>query len=361
MAFSIPPFIFPTYKVAEADFAPPRIPNIGSKVKDLPDDANTRMKQEHDAEVIRVKEEYRINNEQYKSDLARTTSIAVTAATKIDNARFKKAMAITALALAAIGLVGALIATSVTGTLPLLIIAAPFAIGLIPSTYYTVIFSKAVSTLHNQIQAPGLLIRPVLKLPHYIPGNDLDLRQTRLDAQNTLVSCNTLASLAKSRYSQKEITDYALFDRFAKVTNANRPNFYAKAFQLTTIYNNVVKQKQDYEARATNAHGNMQKELNTWKAQRDIHIANQEYQLSRVQQSEDPHAPPPSKGRVAVAEFYNRTARRQINDERATNDQLYATRAVQNQTWLRDTQENIQVAYKEAIDNLEAKFKVLTG
>ncbi len=356
MAFSIPAPITPRFALPGLDEQPTGI-YVGVGVRDLPSGAETTMKRANDARVIQVREEHRIATDGYVQDLARKQGIAQDASTKIGEARKKQIHAITALAVTIIGVIGAIAATWITGTLPLLFVAAPFAIALIPASYYTHIFSKTVSQLDADIAAPGLLKRPVLSLPQYRPETDLELKTSRLNVVAKLAINPTLKGLIESHLPSDVITNYDLLDRVTTIDPAKKPQVYAKTMQLMTLYTNTVTQYHAYSNQAESENAHLQQELKDWKEKQQGIIDNQERQLEAlIREQQDPNKLEKSTGGKIFTSLSNELQRQQIESQKASLVQDCLNRKQQISAWLRDTNLAIQTAYQEAIGQLETKF-----
>lgn len=342
MSFSIPKTIIPNYTTC--DTLPSGLPQIGTAIKDLPPGAETAAKKAHSTAVTKLREQFVSDTERYNHALNNANVRADAAEKVISNERWKKVAAITALVATIIGIVGAIVATAITGTLPLLAIAIPFTIALVPSSYYTHIFRLKVSDLENDIAAPKQLQAPTLHLPTYYPSDDLDLKQSRIDAQNAMAAKSTLQQFANSPYSPERITGYALL-------GDKTPSYYARCLQLSHIYNTVIREKQGYTSQATQEVAKLKRELESWKSKEDSFINSQEWALAN-REIVRPRKPVPG----VIHAVGNVLTRFQLDNRKSEIATNYAKRSADIQTWYSQTMQNISSAYDKAISSLERQF-----
>ena len=109
MAFSIPPTIIPAYSLPSPNPVNYNLA-VGSAIKDQPNGTETTMKKANDVAVIRAQENYKTSVAKYEIDFKAATIKADMAEKVVDNARLKKAIAITCVVAAVIGVVGVVIA-----------------------------------------------------------------------------------------------------------------------------------------------------------------------------------------------------------------------------------------------------------
>lgn len=348
---SIPQTIYPIYSI------PPESPvesslHVGAAIKDLPIGSETEMKKHHSLAIISAKKQFKSELSQYEENFKVALLKAVEAEKIIGDARQKKIIAITLLVGSIITVVGSVIAATVTGTLPLAFIAAPFLVGIIPSSYYIHIFRKQVSKLEHDIKAPNKLYKPALNLPIYNQKNDLDLAQSRLDVQNQ-VAMMSICELAKSSIT-KQITSYALLDRVTRMSEENRPHFYAKCIQLINANDQILKEYNTYAKTVESEFKKMNNSLKAWKNQQDFHIANQESNLLQQDFNEIyTRRERPLKPILGLSTVISKWDLENFKTEVAVS---FARRDSENRQWFRRTSADIETAFEQARKEIESQY-----
>lgn len=267
MIFSIPSPMSPVYTMPSAGPMATAI-TVGNAVKDLENSTDTQMGKAHAAAVQKAHAQFKEDQSQYKIDLESAVEKAEDAERLIGPASRKKMEAITILVANIVGVAGVVIASALTGTWPLAFMAVPFLVGMVPASYYVNIFSQSVAKLEEDRKAPHRLNKPVLRLPTYNAEKDLELRQTRLNAQNAFAEMTTLQQLAKSKWTSDEIVNYALLDRATPIDPAKRPAFYGKCIQLIKGYGVIVKEREAFLNYASGEYNQMDQRLRSWKRER---------------------------------------------------------------------------------------------
>lgn len=248
--------------------------NVGAAIKDMEPGAFTPTKLAHDQKVAAIREQFEINMREYHQQFETLTEAAGKASEAMPEARKNKIIAISALAVTIVATVGLLCAAAATGMLPLAFAAIPL-LGLIGVESYFVHSTRTiVSGLKAQIEAPGRLPKPQLRLPVYEPSKDLDLRETRMDAQNVL-SRMTLTQIASSGYSTTKIAKYALLDRAAKVSPESREVFYAQVNQLIDVLGEIKRKHDSYARQIANENSRLKNEFNAWAQVQRNSLASQ--------------------------------------------------------------------------------------
>lgn len=359
MVFSIPQPIHPVYTL------PPSGPvgvslNVGTAIKDMPQGADTTMKRDHNFAVIQAKERFDAAEKQYENDFQLATQKATTASNAIGDARKKKIIAITILAASIIAIVGTAIALGVSGLWPVALIAVPFLMALVPTSYYTHLFRKLVSSLENDIQAPGLLPKPVLTLPVYNPKQDLDLLQSRIDAQNILALGN-LKQLAESKWSNDQITNYALLDRVTPISMDKRPQFYAKCIQLIDGFGLIMKQHTALKSQADHEFQKMDQALKEWKRDQDSYISSQEWTLREQERQQAAIREARLAGRPIpvyspLSGIATLLSRWELEKLKTTTAETYGRRDSDNRGWYRSTLVSIETTFQQASNHLEMQY-----
>lgn len=332
---------------------------VGSSVVDMPQGAETTMKKANLVAVTREYERFNSSSIQYEIDFKAATIKAEQAKTVVDDARKKKILAITAVAATAIAVAAVVAAAIVTQTWPILFIATPFLIGMVPASYYTHIFRKNVTSLENDIAAPQKIQKPYLNLPVYDPQRDLDLQQTRINVQNTLAQ-KTLKELAQVSWSNNTLINYALLDRVTVLTPEKRPVFYAKTIQLIEAYGEIVKEHNSYLSQARREFDKLDNELRSWKREQDSLISSAEYNLLEAERFQTQIDEARRRGEPApvrpAGHFLNTISRWELDSQRSRVGENYGRRDAQNNTWYESTMNNINVAFSIAIAELERQY-----
>lgn len=236
---------------------------VGEAIKDLKEGTKTAMLGAHEKKVEDLTREYQSNLEQYNSTHGKLSMDAEDAKLEISIARRKKAIAITAVAFSVIAIVGIAVATALTGVWLAGLAALPFAVTLVPASYYSHCFRSAVSQLERVIDSPNKLSRPELQLPKYDPKKDLDLKESRMQAVNQFANA-TLADIAKSGFSIQEIVDYDLLGRATKTAEKNKPHFYAQCVELIKGFGTLAKTHEENEKLIANEVKKQNDEVAKW-------------------------------------------------------------------------------------------------
>lgn len=267
MLFSIPTPMSPVYTMPQAGTVA-AAPTVGNAVKDLENSADTQMGKIHAIALQKVQAQFKEDQAQYEIDFQSAVDKAEDAKRLIGSANRKKMEAITVLVANILAVAGVVIASALTGVWPLVFIAVPFLVGMVPSSYYVSIFCQTAAKLERDIQAPNRLNKPVLHLPTYNSEKDLELRQSRLNAQNAFAEMPTLQQVATYKWSSDEIVNYALLDRVTKIDDAKRPAFYGKCIQLIKGYGVIVKEREKFLNYALSEYNSMDQRLRSWKRER---------------------------------------------------------------------------------------------
>lgn len=360
MVFSIPPQIIANYPIPDPNNAGSTL-SIGTAVKDMPDDSDTPMKIEHNLKVQRAQEKYSIEQTEYDHDFKRLTDIAGIAKASIGEARKKKLYAITALAATIITAVGIILATTLSGALPFAWIAVPFLIGIVPTSYYTHIFRSRVMQLESEIRAPQRLPKPVLALPTYKPSVDPDLRQTRINIQNSLAH-KSLSELANAKYSDDFIVSYALLDKVTMIAPEKRPVFYAKCIQLIHAYGKICEERQRCLRMMDDSYHQLTNNLTKWKSDQDKNMRALEYALQHPEQSmtkttchmseEKPHRTVVTSVRVVSPE----ESRFNLDKQKKEIERTYGAREADLRNWRINTATAINTSFGNAYNTLQQQY-----
>jgi hypothetical protein len=161
-----------------------------------------------------------------------------------------------------------------------LFIAAPCLAAIIPTSYYTHLFSKDVNKLEKTIAAPDKIKTPTLHLPVYDRHRDLDLLQTRLDTQNRL-SKMSLKQVFDSKIPQDNIVGYQLLGDAAHISKENRSLFYGKCVQLLDAHQQIDQERLQYIDTAEAEYKKLDSELRDWRRDRDEFHRYQELERER--------------------------------------------------------------------------------
>lgn len=249
--------------------------NIGSAVKDLEDGALTSQKQAYNDRVASIREKFERDTTEYQTKFDLATTAADEAKNHIGEARKKRGIAVTALALTIIFGVGLLVAAAITLAPPLAFAAIPFIALAVPAIVATDHFRKIASRLNDTVRAPGRLVKPQLHLPAYYTDTDLELKQTRVSVQNRLAGM-TLPELATSGYSKDKMVKYALLDHAKKMNPEERPEFYSRSIKLMQNYDAAAKEHLDHQSKIAAETARLNGELNAWARAQHANIEAQE-------------------------------------------------------------------------------------
>ncbi|MCE5293649.1 MAG: hypothetical protein LLF94_03420 [Chlamydiales bacterium] len=361
MAFSIPAAIYPKFHVPDTASIV-NGPKVGLAIKDVANDQETTNKRVHAAAVARITEQYKADDAQYSKDFTTATIKAEAAKKVIGSERFKKVLAITALVATIIGIVGAVIATAVTGTLPLLFIAVPFVVGLVPASYYTHIFRKSVDSLDADIARPSQIRKPVLYLPEYNMAHDFELKQSRESAVNVLSSKSTLRQVYETRYTTHDIVQFALLERMTQAPENKRPQFYAKVVELINAMGKADANKAEYKSDTEREFYKLDSELAKWNQTEQQYISSQELKLatnSSIHTHTTFNRRNPKPVRVVSAVVGTATAiltRMEIDRRKTEVLNTYIQRNQANRAWKSNLLNKIDQKYTKAIGKLETQF-----
>lgn len=334
---------------------------VGAAIKDLPDDADTHMKQIHTAAVHRAEQQFAADNAQYNIDFQKATQKAETASKEIQEARNENAYAITSLVLSILGIVGVAIAVAATGTITFGFIAIPFALVLIPAICFSCSTANRVYQLDKDMRAPGELPKPRLKRPIYRIKNDLDLKSSRIEVQEELATAS-LRSIVNSRWDQTELVKYALLDRVAPMEEKKRPIFYAACVELIQAYTQIIKERESLRAQTNREFDHMEEERRDW---RDMSRQHADSQWSNLWAKEQHYN---RKKHEFGGGYYKPTAG-EVADMRHLQGQWTAHEHAtvrskarnrdwewQNRRWLESSLAQIEHAYGQAQAHLEQKY-----
>lgn len=260
---------------------------VGGMIKDQEDGTITSAKIAYDKAVVKAESDYEADMVKYKEKHDAASIKAKDAELEVQKPRKMKAASITALVLSILTSVGLGIAGAVTGTLPLLFIAIPFALAIAPSGYFTNKYCKLVNKLDKIINAPKKMAVPqkAYVKPYHVE-DDLDLRSTRINALNTLAQ-KTISGLAQSKWSKTQMLNYGLLDYAINLTPSTKSAFYAKTFQLIDAYHSMNTKKSEAEGSLNYQHRTMQKDLDHWKSEQDCQIQQREHDLEERQNLHD--------------------------------------------------------------------------
>lgn len=337
MAFSIPqtiPFTYslPTKLVENHSLI------VGTAIKDMPSGAETSMKKAHALAIANAQAKFEIELANYAA-----------ATKKIENAHIafseackKKILAMTLLAITTLGAVCATVAAVLTQTGPFLFVATAFLIGIAPSSYFTHTFREIASKLEKEIPVASPIPKPVLHLPIYDPAADLDLKQTRIAAQNTLAK-TTLSQIANANYPKENIVNYALLDRLTKISQAKRSSFYAKYLQLIQAQKQIDHERWHYGAQTGKEYRRLVVELHDWVKLQNSYINSQQILLKAEEQA--------GTGSNVLDPLRTEIAKKRI--EIGTTQNL---RKLDCATWRQSMIREINDAYIKAAKELEKQF-----
>lgn len=368
MLFSTLPSISPIHTLPVVPPAAVSL-NIGSAIKDAQPGSGTEMEKANSIAIKRIVEKFEADQVQYNQDLQAASLKATEASKVIGEARKNKAIAITLLVANIITIVGVSLAAVLTGTWPIAFAATPFLIGLVPTSYYTDIFCNQVSHLDRDLNAPSQLAKPAMQqLPIYNPKKDLDLKQSRIDAQNALASM-TLQQIAKSEWSNQDIVNYALLDRVTVIKSEKHPAFYAKCVQLIEGYRHIVKEHHNFLEAAEREFKLIKRELKSWKEKQDAYIQSQEWvyeqrqremERNAVQQRQarrrGEHVPVYTTVGTTMGRLANSISRRELESLKLDVAENYGRKDSENRYWYQNTLAAIHTAFNQAIDNLNQQF-----
>lgn len=360
MAFSIPQTIQPVYTIPDLGSVNVML-NVGSAVKDLPPGAETTMKKANDIAVVKVTQRYQADSIQFEKDFEAAEIKAQKAEKMISSTRNKKAIAITLLVATIIATVATVVLAAVTQTWPILFIAAPCLIALVPSSYYTHIFRVSVDELEDDIAAPSKMTRPVLKLPVYDPKQDIDLQQTRVDIQNQIATMS-LRQISETNLSTDAIFGYELLDRVTQIQSEKRPTFYAKCIQLINAYGRIENEYKQYFGKAEREYNKLHTELQQWKSQQDSHLQSQEFALFEQERTARQINEARRRGEcvnVHTGGFLgSMLSRWELDNMRSQVAEGYGRRDAQNRIWYTTTVQTIKNGYQQASTNIEEQYKL---
>lgn len=358
MAFSIPQNIQPTYTIPESDPVNVFL-NVGAYIKDLPENAVTAMQKTHNANVKILKEQHKADLAQFDIDFQAAEIKANSAQTIIGKMKHKKAIAITLLVATIIATVTTIVVAALTQTWPILFIAVPCLIALVPTSYYTDIFRVEVNKLENDIAAPKKMKRPVLNLPIYNPKHDLDLLKSRLDMQNSL-ALMSLREIHGLNMSQDTLLGYDLLNRAAVIQPEKRPAFYGKCIQLINAINQINKEYRQYSDKAEREYTKLNEELRKWKSKEDYDILTQERTLQDHERTLREVREAQRRGELVHVHTTgivgNVLSRWQLEERKADVAKNYGRRDEQISNWHAKTMQSIQKAYQEACEDIEKQY-----
>lgn len=356
MAFSIPKTIYPSFTLSHDKIGSVE---VGTAIKDLPPGTITEMKKRHEKATIIAKERFEIAQKEYEKDFQNASIKAEKASTLIGGTRLKKAIAITLLVASIITAVGVTLASIATGTWPLLFVALPLFVGIAPTSYFTHIFRHQTSKLEKQIEAPERLAKPQLNLPIYKEEKDLDLYQSRINAQNNL-SRMTLDGIAHSGLSDEKIVSYALLDKVTDINKKKKPAFYAKTIQLANTQRNNNEEYFKLKAKANSEFHRLNSELESWKSTQETHISSQEWTNFNhdLTTARYHYGRPPYRDNLflvsAPTSILSHWDLEQQKTELATN---VARRKNEINNWHQSTLIAIETAFNEAVENINQQYQ----
>lgn len=260
--------------------------NIGHGIKDLSSGAETEMKKAHDKSVEAAKKSFEALDAQYtqnrtaalrKKELAeagiRTSrSDIIHVDTNIERLDTKKMLLITAVVFAILAAIAIGVAAVATGMFFACAGAAPLIAGAGIGIYWItntgskieefkhtkMDLQKQIEQFQKDLKAPDELHKPVLTLPQYDPAKDMELKETRLQVQESL-SKKTLQELMHAA-SFDDMVKYALLDKLCVITDPQI--FYGKINKFFTKY------REKY-CKYLKAHGEYLAQH--WKAQQEFH------------------------------------------------------------------------------------------
>lgn len=358
MAFSIPQTIHPVYTIPGSSPVNVML-NVGASIKDLPPDTETTVKKANDVAVVKVKQQYEADSIQFDKDFQAAEIKAKNAEKIISNTRNKKVIAITLLVATIIATVVTIIFAAITQTWPILFIAAPCLIALVPSSYYTHIFRVSVNELEHDIEAPSKMKRPVLNLPVYNPKQDMNLLQSRIDTQNKL-ALMSIRQIFDANISNDEIVGYELLNEVTQIQIEKRPAFYAKCIQLINAYGQIDREYKQYCGKAESEYNKLHRELREWKSQQDSYLQSQE--LALHEQERTVRQITEARRRGELVNVHTRgvvgtiLSRRKLDNMKSQVAEGYGRRDVQNRNWYDTTVQTIQSTYQQASANIENQY-----
>lgn len=358
MAFSIPQTIYPAYTIPEPGPVNVRL-NVGASIKDLPPNAETTMKKANDMAIAKTIRQFEADSTQFDKDLKAAEIKAESAKKIISKTRNKKALSITSLAANIIAIVAVGVIAVATWTWPILFAAVPFAIGSVPSSYYTHVFCKKVNELENDIAAPGKMKRPVLTLPVYNPKKDMDLLQSRIDTQNTLASMS-IRQIFDADVSNDEIIGYELLNRATHISPEKRPAFYAKCIQLINAYGQIDKEYKQYNDKAQREYDKLDREFRNWKSQQESYLRSQEWALQERERRVNRTCRENEESLTVqiidgVGTMFSRWELEKMKTQFIEGS---VRRDMQNREWYKTTVQAIKNAYQQASVNIENQYAV---
>lgn len=332
---------------------------IGTAIRDLPDEAETPLHQQYTHELAQAKACFEQAKIDFESDLAKAKATADEARPQIREAKSKKTRAITLFAINVMASVGAL-ATLWTSFPLLAFVAIPLGIALIPVGSYCNEACDKVAKLEANIAAPNRLPRPIWSSPHYNPTNDLDLAKSRIQAQNTLAQY-TIAQLAQCAWKKEQITGYALLDHVVVMKEKNRPRFYAKCLDLIHAYGNLTVEHQKFLQETSQAYHQQIQSLDKWRAEAMGEIATMQRQLQRDERTyyatEAAHKLDSSKPNVGFVGSWNLSSQRTaIETKQNKTATKYANDKVAISQWYENRQKKIVQRHKQAQEAIEQEF-----
>ncbi|MDP1608144.1 MAG: hypothetical protein Q8L98_02385 [Chlamydiales bacterium] len=314
MLLSIPNSINPIYSLPSTDPVNFML-NIGHAVKDLPNDAETTMKENTELAIERTLKKHIADFTQYNIDYKKAADEAMKALDLIGKPRIQQINAIGALVTTIITTALVLIVAAATQTWPILFAAVPLSASLIVWMSIEIhALSSQITNLEKIIARPASLHKPVYHPPVYNPSQDLDLYETRTNVQNRLASKTTLDELAKSAPRDEQLVSYALLDRVTVISEKNRPAFYGKCIQLIHAKKQIDSEYQNYQTAAETEHKRLERQLHHWKCDQDNDIEkehrflNQQEQNLRAQEQERARAQLQKTGKSANNVFRDANA-----------------------------------------------------
>ncbi len=224
--------------------APELYGEVGSAIRDMPQDSTTTAKKAYNDAVERITIQFHEDSAAYDKALPSLLEKKLVAEKDIDNARLKNTIGLIATIATVVATIGLAICSITLRSVPFGLSA--FACGLlfIPSGLIQGHFSSTVARLEKDIDAPTSL-KPKLQLPTYQQEHDLELRETRSRIKNELAETRTIKRIANSGYGRDQILSFALLDGLAPKEGNARKQFYAKAVQLIDAYTQNQKIRED--------------------------------------------------------------------------------------------------------------------
>lgn len=237
---------------------------VGRVYKDLPEEA-TQMKKDYEEAAQKARALHETAMTQFRKDKASAEERAHPI--KAEIAKLSgKLLAMENDLISLMTVTGVLIAAAFIALPPLFFVAIPFACAAGVVGYFMIAARIKRDELQEELQIAPNIPEPQLKLPPYDVSRNLDVKESRQNAQKSLAG-GSLEQIATSPWSSEQIAQYALLDRAAPrialldETEQARPQFYAKVIQLVDSYRSIQQQNGEEVQQAQEAYKTREAEI----------------------------------------------------------------------------------------------------